>query len=100
MRVSDAILHWPGRPGLSDFADTSALSMAIAGEALDHRLYHVRLAFFGYEHAHLVLGGESFVPLAEGLENALWAYGGAPLDPSSESVSAEFRNLQPARGSI
>lgn len=39
MRVSDAILHWPGCPGLSDFADTSALSMAIKGEALDHRLY-------------------------------------------------------------
>jgi hypothetical protein len=30
-------------------------------------------AFSGFEHAHVVLGGESFVALAEGLQNALWA---------------------------
>jgi hypothetical protein len=29
--------------------------------ALDHRLYHFRLAFSGFEHAEIVLGGESFV---------------------------------------
>jgi hypothetical protein len=32
-----------------------------------------RLAFSSFEHAHVVLGGESFVALAEGLQNALWA---------------------------
>jgi hypothetical protein len=46
---------------------------------LDHRLYHFRLAFSGWEHAHVVLGGESFVALEEGLQNALWALGRAPL---------------------
>ena len=65
--------HEPGRLGLSDFTDTSALGVTIAGVALDHRLYHFRLAFSGFEHAHVVLGGESFVALAEGLQNALWA---------------------------
>ena len=29
------------------------------------------------KHAHVILGGESFVALAEGLQNALWALGGA-----------------------
>ena len=68
--------HEPGRLGLSDFTDMSELGVAISGVPLDHRLYHFRLAFSGFEHAHVVLGGESFVALAEGLQNALWALGG------------------------
>ena len=39
------------------------------------------------------LGGESFVALAEGLQNALWALGGAPLYHRSDSLSAAYRNL-------
>lgn len=85
--------HEPGRLGLSDFTDTSALGITIAGEALGHRLYHFRLAFSGFEHAHVVLGGESFVALAEGLQNALWALGGVPREHRSDSLSAAFRNL-------
>ena len=85
--------HEPGRLGLSDFTDASGLGMAIAGEPLDHRLYHFRLAFSGFEHAHVVLGGESFVALAEGLQNALWALGGVPKEHRSDSLSAAFRNL-------
>ena len=41
----------------------------------------------------MVLGGESFVALAEGLQNALWALGCAPLQHRSDSLSAAFRNL-------
>jgi hypothetical protein len=43
--------HEPGRLGLSDFTDTSELCITIAGIALEHRLYHFRLAFSGFEHA-------------------------------------------------
>src|SRR5690348_10754118 len=68
-------------------------SVNIAGVPLDHRLYHFRLAFSGWEHAHVVLGGESFVALAEGLQNALWALGRAPLEHRSDSLSAAFCNL-------
>ena len=85
--------HPPGRMGLSDFTDTGALGITIAGERFGHRLYHFRLAFSGWEHAHVVLGGESFVALAEGLQNALWALGRAPLQHRSDSLSAAFRNL-------
>lgn len=85
--------HEPGRLGLSDFTDVSALGITIAGAALDHRLYHFRLAFSGFGHAHVVLGGESFVALAEGLQNALWALGGVPREHRSDSLSAAFRNL-------
>jgi hypothetical protein len=33
--------------------------------------------------------------LAEGLQNALWALGGAPFEHRSDSLSAAFRNLAP-----
>jgi hypothetical protein len=85
--------HPPGRMGLSDFTDMAALGVTIAGAPLDHRLYHFRLAFSGFEHAHVVLGGESYVALAEGLQNALWALGGVPELHRSDSLSAAFRNL-------
>ena len=85
--------HEPGRMGLSDFTDMSDLGVTIAGTRLDHRLYHFRLAYSGFEHAHVILGGESYVALAEGLQNALWALGGAPLEHRSDSLSAAFRNL-------
>ncbi len=85
--------HEPGRLGLSDFTNMNELGITIAGQPLDHLLYHFRLAYFGFEHAHVVLGGESFVALAEGLQNALWFLGGAPLFHRSDSLSAAFRNL-------
>jgi hypothetical protein len=86
-------LHEPGRMGLSDFTDMTDLGVTIAGVRLDHRLYHFRLAYSGFEHAHVILGGESYVALAEGLQNALWALGGAPFEHRSDSLSAAFRNL-------
>jgi hypothetical protein len=85
--------HAPGRLGLSDFTDMGEASITIAGQPLDHRLYHFRLVFSGFEHAHVILGGESYVALAEGLQNALWALGGAPEQHRTDSLSAAFRNL-------
>jgi len=86
-------VHEPGRLGLSDFTDMGSAGISVAGQPLDHRLYHFRLAYCGFEHAHVVLGGESFVALAEGLQNALWSLGGAPREHRSDSLSAAFRNL-------
>ncbi len=85
--------HEPGRMGLSDFTDMADLAITIAGQPLDHRLYHFRLVYSGFEHSHVILGGESYVALAEGLQNALWALGGAPSEHRSDSLSAAFRNL-------
>ncbi len=88
--------HEPGRMGLSDFTDMGDLAVTIGGAPLDHRLYHFRLVYSGFEHAHVILGGESYVALAEGLQNALWALGGAPREHRSDSLSAAFRNLDAA----
>jgi hypothetical protein len=87
--------HEPGRMGLSDFTEMAEAGVTVAGAPLPHRLYHFRLAFSGFEHAHVVLGGESFVALAAGLQDALWALGGAPSEHRSDSLSAAFRNLAP-----
>ena len=87
--------HEPGALGLSDFTEMSDLGVSVAGVPLDHRLYHFRLIWSGFEHAHVILGGESYVALAEGLQNALWSLGGAPVEHRSDSLSAAFRNLDP-----
>jgi hypothetical protein len=86
-------VHEPGRTGLSDFTDMGDAAITIARAPLDHRLYHFRLAYSGFAHAHVVLGGESFVALAEGMQNALWGLGGAPREHRTDSLSAAFRNL-------
>ena len=66
----------------------------VAGAPLIHWLYHFRLACGGFEQVHAVLGGKSVVALAEGLQNALRALGGAPRKHRSDSLSAAFRNLE------
>jgi hypothetical protein len=85
--------HEAGRMGLSDFTEMGDLGVTVAGVVLEHRLYHFRLVCSGFEHAHVILGGESYVALAEGLQNALWSLGGAPREHRSDSLSAAFRNL-------
>jgi hypothetical protein len=87
-------IHVPGKMGLSDFTDMNKYGVSVAGQPLEHRLYHFRLAYSGFVHAHVVLGGESYVALAEGLQNALWSLGGAPADHRTDSLSAAFKNLK------
>lgn len=85
--------HQAGRLGLSDFTDMTGAGVTVAGVALDHRLYHYRLVWSGFAYAHVILGGESFVALAEALQNALWSAGGAPREHRTDSLSAAFCNL-------
>ena len=88
--------HPPGRQGMSDFFDANSLAVTIAGEPLAHRIYHFTLVYSGWEHAEVVLGGESFTALASGLQNALWSLGGTPREHRSDSLSAAFANLDKA----
>ncbi len=83
--------HPPGQLGLSDFTDANTLAVSLAGVPLDHRLYHFRLAYSGFSHTHVVLGGESFTALAEGLQSALWTLGGAPREHRSDSLGEKSR---------
>jgi len=82
-----------GRLGLSDFTELKDVAITIGGERLDHRLYHFRLPFSGWSHVKVVLGGESYPALAEGLQEALWRLGGAPREHRTDSLSAAYKNL-------
>ncbi len=86
----------PGLLGLSDFTDATDLGVVVAGAPLAHLLYHFRLPYSGFEHAAVVLGGESFSALSAGLQQALWTLGGAPQEHRTDSLSAAFRNLDTA----
>jgi hypothetical protein len=85
--------HPPGRLALSDFTVADELGVLIAGQPFEHRLYQCALAYSGWRHAEVVLGGESFEALASGLQNALWQLGGVPEEHRTDSLSAAFRNL-------
>jgi hypothetical protein len=83
----------PGGMALSDFTDAAGLGVTIAGAPFPHRLFHFVMAYSGWEHAAVVIGGESFTALAENLQNALWTLGGVPREHRTDSLSAAYRNL-------
>lgn len=85
--------HPPGWQGLSDFTSGEKLQITINNKSLEHILYHYRLAYSGWEHAEVILGGESYTALTEGLQNALWQCGGVPETHRTDSLSAAFKNL-------
>jgi hypothetical protein len=85
--------HEPGVKGLSDFTKLKGMTITINGEPFEHLLYHYRLAYSGWQYAQIIQGGESFVGLSEGLQNALIASGGSPKEHRTDSLSAAYRNL-------
>jgi len=85
--------HEPGRLGLSDFTQLKNIEVTINGEILNHILYHFRLSYSGWSYMKIILGGESFSALAEGLQEALWRLGGNPYEHRTDSLSAAFKNL-------
>ena len=58
--------------------------VTIGGVPLTHLLYHFRLPYSGFEYADVVLGGESFVALSGGCQNALWLLGAVPQEHRTE----------------
>ena len=62
------------------------LGATVAGQALDHMLNHLRLAWSGFSHARTVLDGESITALAERLQDALWHLGGASREHRTDNL--------------
>jgi hypothetical protein len=85
--------HPPGRMGLSDFTHLKQIEVTIKGQPFQHILYHYRLAYSGWQWVQVIQGGESFIGLSAGLQNALWACGGVPQLHRTDSLSAAYRNL-------
>ena len=84
--------HRAGVLGISDFTLLKGQPITVAGEVLEHRLFHFRLPFSGWCHVAVIHGGESFVALSEALQNALVLCGGVPAEHRTDSLSACFRN--------
>jgi transposase len=84
--------HAPGVVGHSDFTEVKQVSITIGGQPFEHLLYHYRLAYSGWQYVQVIQGGESFVALSEGLQNALQACGGVPQQHRTDSLSAAYRN--------
>ena len=85
--------HEPGQMGLSDFTHLKGVTITVRGQVLAHQLYHFRLAYSGWCDVKIILGGESYTALAEGLQHALTKLGGVPSEHRTDSLSAAFKNL-------
>ena len=72
--------HEPGQRGLSDFTHTTSLGITIGGQRLVHILYHFRLAWSGFAHAQVVLGGESLQRPGSGPAGRPVVPGGVPRE--------------------
>src|SRR5579883_3117134 len=86
------IQHAPGALGLSDFTHLKGVTVTVKGQAFQHILYHYRLAFSGWQYVQVIQGGESFVGLSQGLQNALFACGGVLGQHRTDSLSAAYRH--------
>jgi transposase InsO family protein len=80
-----------GQQGLSDFSHPNT-AITIQGEVFSHLLYQFRFAYSGWRYIQIVLGGESYSALADGLQSALSLAGGSPIEHRTDSLSAAFNN--------
>jgi transposase InsO family protein len=80
-----------GQQGLSDFSHPNT-EITIQGQVFTHLLYQFRFAYSGWRYVQIILGGESYSALADGLQSALMLAGGSPVEHRTDSLSAAFIN--------
>ena len=90
-------VHEPGQLCQSDFTWMGGLGITIAGQPFDHLLYHFVLSYSNWEDARVCFS-ESFESLSEGLQSALWALGGVPVEHQTDRLSSAVNNLPKAKG--
>lgn len=84
-------VHHPGDLCASDFTHMSSLRVTIAGQPLDHLVYHFVLTYSNWE-AVSICYSESFESLSSGLQRALWKLGGVPQRHRTDRLSAAVNN--------
>jgi hypothetical protein len=84
--------HLPGEQALSDFTHMNDIGITINKEPLIHMVYLFRLVYSKYSYAKVILSGESFQALSEGLQEALFEIGGSPKEHRTDSLSAAYKN--------
>jgi len=88
--------HVPGRLGQSDFTHMNELGITIGRQSFPHLLYHFVLPYSNWEAVSLCYS-ESFESLSDGLQNALWELGGAPLEHRTDRMSTAVNNTSDDR---
>jgi hypothetical protein len=88
--------HVPGRLGQSDFTHMTELEITVGGQEFPHLLYHFVLAYSNWESVTLCYS-ESFESVSDGLQNALWELGGAPLEHRTDRMSTAVNNTSDGR---
>jgi len=89
-------VHDPGGLGASDFTHMNGLGVTIAGQPLEHLLYHFTLTYSNWEFV-MVCFSESFEAVSCGFQQAVWELGGVPNTHRSDSLSAAVNNLSEDR---
>lgn len=84
--------YQPGELAFCDFTRVKRVVITVRGEPFPHLLFHYRLAWSGWSWGQVIQGGESFVALSEGLQNAMAACGGVPRELRTDRLSAASRN--------
>jgi hypothetical protein len=84
--------HVPGRLGQSDFTSMNELEITLGGQSFPHMLFHFVLTCSNWEAVTLCYS-ESFESLSEGLQNALWELGAAPLAHRTDRLSTAVNNM-------
>jgi len=88
--------HVAGRLGQSDFTRMNELGITIGGQSHPHMLYHFVLTYSNWESVTLCYS-ESFESLSDGLQNALWELGAAPLEHRTDRMSLAVNNASEER---
>jgi hypothetical protein len=85
--------HTPGERAQSDFTHMKDMAITIAGAPFPHLLFHCVLTYSNAEAVSICFS-ETFEALAEGIEHALWQFGGVPAQHRTDHLSAAVRHLR------
>ncbi len=91
--------HVPGREAQVDFTHAGELGVVIGGAPFRHLLFEFVLSYSGWRFVQ-VAAGETFEELASGIQNALYALGGAPEVVRSDNLSAATHVLRRMKGRV
>src|SRR5271165_493344 len=93
--VMFAQVQVPGQRMQTDFTHMEELQVTIAGEPFPHLLSHSVLTYSNVE-AIRVCFSETFESLAEGIEAAVWQFGGVPEQHRTDHLGAAIHPLPKA----
>jgi hypothetical protein len=85
-------VHVPGRLCASDFTHMTELGIRLAGQTLEHLVYHFVLTYSNWETGTICYS-ESLESLSEGWQNAVWELGAVAVWHRTDSLSSAVNNM-------